>query len=161
MLNPKHKVLNRDKEAKTNDAKAKTRARYYANERRHAKSSKLVAIVGDKVIIKQRKGNKFTTNFELIESCTVTERKGTKIVAHTITRNASFFKRISNAFISENDWPTSDHDHLVALLIFCPQGRCRKRFNIRKAKGSNVIYLCAFSPIIKMTGRLQEISKSF
>ena len=42
MLNPKDKVLNRHKEAKTNDARAKTRGRDYANERRHAKSSNLV-----------------------------------------------------------------------------------------------------------------------
>lgn len=95
MLNPKDKVLNRHKEAKTNDAKAETRARDYANERRHAKSSNLE--VGDKVILTQRKRNKFTTKFEL-EPYTVTERKGTKIVAnnqrHTITRNASFFKKI-------------------------------------------------------------------
>ena len=41
MLNPKDKVLNRHKEAKMNDAKAKTRARDYANERRHAKQSNL------------------------------------------------------------------------------------------------------------------------
>ena len=55
MLNPKDKVLNRHKEAKTNDAKAKTRARDYANKRRHAKSSDLK--VGDKVILKQRETN--------------------------------------------------------------------------------------------------------
>ena len=47
MLNPKDKVLNRHKEAKMNDAKAKTRARDYANERRHAKQSNLK--MGDKV----------------------------------------------------------------------------------------------------------------
>ena len=95
MLNSKDKVLNRHKETKTNGAKAKTRARDYANERRHAKSSNLE--VGDKAILKQRKRNKFTTKFEL-EPYTVTEWKGTKIVAnnqrHTITRNASFFKKI-------------------------------------------------------------------
>ena len=95
MLNLKDKVLNRHKEAKTNDAKAKTRARDYANGRRHAKSSNLE--VGDKVILKQRKRNKFTTKFER-QPYTITEQKGTKIVAnnqrHTITRNASFFKKI-------------------------------------------------------------------
>ena len=83
MLNPKAKVINRHKEAKSND------------ERRHTKSSSLK--VGDKVILKQRKRNKFTAKFEL-EPYTVIERKGTKVVAknrtHTVTRNASFFKRI-------------------------------------------------------------------
>ena len=49
------------------------------------------------MILKQRKGNKFTAKFEL-EPYTVIERKGTKIVVaenrrHTVTRNASFFKR--------------------------------------------------------------------
>ena len=95
MLNPKDKVLNRHKEAKTNDAKAKTRARDYANKRRHAKSSDLK--VGEKIILKQRKRNKFTTKFEL-EPYTIIERKGTKVVAkngrHTVTRNTSFFKKI-------------------------------------------------------------------
>ena len=95
MLNPRDKVLNRHKEVKTNDVMAKTRARHYANERRHAKTSNLE--VGDKVLLKQRKRNKFTTKFQL-EPYTVIERKGTRIVAenerHTITRNASFFKKI-------------------------------------------------------------------
>ena len=50
-----------------------------------------------KVLLKQRKRNKFTTKFEL-EPYTIIERKGTKVVAkygrHTVTRNASFFKKI-------------------------------------------------------------------
>ena len=88
-------MLNRHNEAKMNDAKAKTRARDYANEKRHAKQSNLT--MGDKVLLKQRKRNKFTTKFEL-EPYTIIERKGTKVVAkngrNTVTRNASFFKKI-------------------------------------------------------------------
>ena len=53
MLNPKDKVLNRRKEAKLNDVKAKTKARDYTNEKRHAKSSNLK--VGDEVLPEQRK----------------------------------------------------------------------------------------------------------
>jgi hypothetical protein len=53
--------------------------------------------VGDKVILKQRKRNKFRAKLEL-EPYTVIERKGTKIVAenrrNTVTRNASFSKWI-------------------------------------------------------------------
>ena len=53
--------------------------------------------MGDKVLLKQRKRNKFTTKFEL-EPYTIIERKRTKVVAkngrHTVTRNASFFKKI-------------------------------------------------------------------
>ena len=74
---------------------AKTRARYYVKERRHAKKSNLE--VGDKVLLEQRKRNKFNTKFQL-EPYTITERKGTQIIAknerHTIIRNASFFKKI-------------------------------------------------------------------
>jgi hypothetical protein len=73
MLNRKAKVLNRHKEAKANDAK--TKGRDYANERRHTKSSS--RIVGDKMILKQKKRNKFTAKFKL-EPYTVIERKGTK-----------------------------------------------------------------------------------
>ena len=95
MLNPRDKVLNRHKEAKTIDVMAKTRARHYANERRHAKSSNLE--LGDKALLKQRKMKKFTTKFQL-EPYTVIEGKETQIVAenerHTITRNALFFKKI-------------------------------------------------------------------
>ena len=54
--------------------------------------------MGGKVIIKQRKRNKFTAKFKL-EPYTVIERKRTKIIVaenrrHTVTRNASFFKRM-------------------------------------------------------------------
>ena len=51
-------------------------------ERRHAKSSN--PEVGDKVIHKQKRGDKFTTKFELESSYTVTERQGTKIVAEKL-----------------------------------------------------------------------------
>jgi hypothetical protein len=61
--------------------------------------------VRDKVILKQRKRNKFWAKLEL-EPYTVIERKGTKIVAenrrHTVTRNASFFKWI-NGDVRESD----------------------------------------------------------
>ncbi len=95
MLNPKDQVLNRHNEAKTNDTRAKTKGREYANQRRHAEPSNLQ--VDDKVVLKQRKRNKFTTKYEL-EPYTIIEHKGTKIVAenqnHIVTRNASFFKKI-------------------------------------------------------------------
>ena len=53
--------------------------------------------MGDCVILKQRKKDKFTTRFESTPY-TVTERKGTKIIAenqrHQVTRNASLFKKL-------------------------------------------------------------------
>ena len=95
MLNPKVKVVNRHKEARENDTKSKTKGREYANNRRQAKPSKLK--VGDVVILKQRKQDKFTTKFESTPY-TVIDCKGTRIVAenqkHRVTRNASFFKKI-------------------------------------------------------------------
>ena len=104
MLNPKDQVLNRHNEAKTNDTRAKTKGREYANQRRHAKPSNLQ--VGDKVVLKQRKRNKFTTKYEL-EPYTIIEHKGTKIVAenqnHTVTRNASFFKKIKGGVAESED----------------------------------------------------------
>ena len=63
--------------------------------------------MGDTVILKQRKKNKFTTKFEPTPY-TVLERRGVSIVAenqgHKVTRNASFFKKISDvAKESENE----------------------------------------------------------
>ena len=55
-------------------------------------------IVGDTVLVKQKKTNKFSTNFSPIPH-TVVRVKGSKIVArsgsHYITRNATFFKRVT------------------------------------------------------------------
>ncbi len=97
-------MLNRHNEAKTNDTRAKTKGREYANQRRHAKPSNLQ--VGDKVVLKQRKRNKFTTKYEL-EPYTIIEHKGTKIVAenqnHIVTRNASFFKKIKGGVAESED----------------------------------------------------------
>lgn len=104
MLNPKDKVVNRHNEAKQNDIKSKNKGREYADKRRHAQPSQLR--VGDVVILKQKKKNKFTTRFESIPY-TVIERKGTKIVAenqrHRVVRNASFFKRIKDTVTESDD----------------------------------------------------------
>ena len=61
ILNPKDKVRNRHKRAQINAVKAKTKDRDYTNKRRHTKQSNLKA--GDKVILSQRKRNKFATQF--------------------------------------------------------------------------------------------------
>ncbi|CAB4005816.1 uncharacterized protein K02A2.6-like [Paramuricea clavata] len=85
MLKPKAKVLNRHKEAKANDAKAKPKGRDYANERRHTKTSSLN--VGDKVILKTKKEKQI---YSKIRTRTIVAENR----RHTVTRNASFFKRI-------------------------------------------------------------------
>ena len=68
--------------------------------------------VRDKVLLKQRKRNKFTTKFQL-EPYTVIERKGTQIVAenerHTITRNASFFKKIKEGMRESDEDEVFNH----------------------------------------------------
>ncbi|XP_046862897.1 uncharacterized protein K02A2.6-like [Xenia sp. Carnegie-2017] len=95
MLNPKDKVLNRHKEAQAKDFEAKSKGRELANKRRRTKESDIR--VGDKVLLKQRKKDKFTTKFEQTPY-TVIYRRGAKVVAenhnHQITRNTSFFKKI-------------------------------------------------------------------
>ena len=94
-LNPKAKVLNKNKDAKTNDSKAKDKGRD------HVAPSEIQ--VGDTVILKQRKKNKFTTKFKPIPY-TVLERRRVTIVAenqrHKVT--VSFFKKISE-FAKESD----------------------------------------------------------
>ena len=104
MLNSKSKVLDRHHEAEINDTKTKTKGREYANKRRQVKWSDLA--VGDKVLFKQRKKDKFTSKFES-SPYTVIERKGTRIVAenqrHQATRNASFFKKIKNTIRKSED----------------------------------------------------------
>ena len=101
MLNPKAKVLNRHKEVKSNDSKAKDKGREYANKRRKVAPSEIQ--VGDTVILKQGKKNKFTTKFEPT-LYKVLERRGVTIVAenqrHNVTRDVSFFKKTSDVAMS-------------------------------------------------------------
>ena len=66
----------------------------YADKCNHAKNTDLG--VGDKVLIKQPKQNKMSTPFKP-EPFEITDKKGSTITAqngeHTVTRNASFFKK--------------------------------------------------------------------
>ena len=67
----------------------------YADKCNHAKNTDLN--VGDKVLIKQPKQNKMSTPFKP-EPFEITDKKGSMITAqnaeHTVTRNASFFKKL-------------------------------------------------------------------
>ena len=102
MLNPKAKVLKGDKEAKTNDFN--NNGREYTNKRR--KVSPSVIQVGDTVILKQKKKNKFTTKFEPIPY-TLLERKGVTTEAenqrYKMTRNVSLFKKITDVAKKSED----------------------------------------------------------
>ena len=77
------------------DAKRKEKMKEYADKCNHAINTDLD--VGDKVLIKQPKQNKMSTPFKP-EPFEVTEKKGSMITAqnaeHTVTRNASFFKKL-------------------------------------------------------------------
>ena len=67
----------------------------YADKRSHTKSTDLN--MGDKVLIKQPKKDKMSTPFKP-EPLEIKDKKGNIITAqneeHTVTRNASFFKKL-------------------------------------------------------------------
>ena len=68
----------------------------YADAKGHAKSQKLQP--GDSVLVRAPKVNKFSSYYDPVPY-KVTDVKGSMITAarpgHTITRNTSFFKKIS------------------------------------------------------------------
>ena len=92
----KNQVLDRHQEAKENQELRKEKGNTYAYQRRRAKTSLLQ--VGDKVLVKQRKMNKFSTNFNTTPY-TIVAVRGSRLTAenngHSITRNASFFKKFN------------------------------------------------------------------
>ena len=109
-LTRKVKVVNRHKEAKENQEKNKEKSRDYANQRRNVKGSNLK--VGDKVLVKQRKKNKLSTNFD-IRAHIVTQVRGSRFTAEyegrRITRNSSFFKKIAE----NTEGPTEDDNDIA------------------------------------------------
>ena len=64
--------------------------------------------IGDTVLVKQKKLNKFTTPFSPVPHIIV-KMKGSMIIAKSInfnkwtTRNSSFFKKVPNLFSENND----------------------------------------------------------
>ena len=88
--------LNKHAVARENDQKFKTQMKKYADQRRHTK--KILISVGDLVIYKQEKKNKFSTKFNplpykviKVNGSTITVQRN----SHQITRNISYFKRIN------------------------------------------------------------------
>ena len=82
----------------------------YADKHRTAKEGNIE--IGDTVLIKQKKVNKFSTRFNptLYQ---VIRRKGTMLTAksvhgHYITRNISFFKKVSIAYDGNDDDDNDD-----------------------------------------------------
>ena len=98
------KVINRHREARQNDQQQKLRGKRYVDSRRHARPCKLR--VGDRVLVRQQKTNKFSTNFSPIPY-TIIAIKGSKKVArnqqHSITRNVLFFKKTAEQEVSQEE----------------------------------------------------------
>ena len=85
-----------DKQVRENDRNGKEKMKANADKFHHAKEHNI--LVGDTVLVRQKKTNKWSTRFDPEPYC-VTRTKGTMITAtrpgHYITRNISFFKKIS------------------------------------------------------------------
>ena len=100
------KVIDRHNKARQNDQQQKKPATTYADIRRRTRPSNSV---GDTMLVKKKKRNKFLTNFSPIPY-TVVRVTGSKIVAHNgthyITRNVEE---------SEEDEIISDQNELVQL----------------------------------------------
>ena len=107
-----HKIVNRHREAKENQIKAKDKGKEYADQRRATKSSNIK--VGDTVLVKQKKKNKLSTNFATTPY-TVISINGSTIVAgnkdHRITRNSSFFRKIPSDIESEEEESVISQPH--------------------------------------------------
>ena len=102
VLERKAKVINRHAEATRNDEERKQSAKIYADSKRRAKHSEIQ--IGDTVICQQKKQNKLSTRFNPVPY-TVIKSKGTRITARNnnkfITRNVSFFKKLSDKTVVE------------------------------------------------------------
>ena len=98
------KVTKRHREAKDNQEKEKRKGKMYADKHRHTQPSKIK--VGDTVLVKQKKQNKFSTIFAATPY-TVVSVKGSKVVAendnHRTTRNVTFIKTIPSRIGTDED----------------------------------------------------------
>ena len=85
-----------DDKIRLRDTEQKRQYKAYADSARHARVPDVQ--VGDRVLVRQPKVNKFTAPY-LPETLTVTARKGSMVTAgnakRSITRNSSFFKKVA------------------------------------------------------------------
>ena len=85
-----------DQQVRENDWNGKEKINMNADKFNHAKEHTI--LVGDTVLIRQQKKNKLSARFDP-EPYQVTRVKGTMVTAtrpgHYVTRNISFFKKIS------------------------------------------------------------------
>ena len=87
----------KDEEIRSRDEKNKSTMRSYSDKRNHAKPNNIT--LGDTVLLPQLKLNKLSTPFDPEPFCVVAV-KNSMITARsklrTVTRNSSFFKKISH-----------------------------------------------------------------
>ena len=85
-----------DQQVRENDRNGKEKMKMNADKFNHAKEHTI--LVGDTILVRQQKKNKLSTRFDP-EPYQVTRVKGTMVTAtrlgHYVTRNISFFKKIS------------------------------------------------------------------
>ena len=99
------------------DALAKERMKQHSDVKKRATESNLK--IGDTVLVQQPKRNKFTTKYDP-KPYTITRKKGTLIEAkrndHRITRNVTFFKKLSLQdkgsydYVDNDDYDDYDDD---------------------------------------------------
>ena len=119
---------NDDADIRRKDERAKTAMKTYADKRRHAKPNQLQ--IGEEVLVKIPKTDKLSSYYNP-KPYNVTEIKGTMITAscgnHSITRNASFFKKLNrqnqpvNQPMNITDDNSTDDDEIVAHREERPQ----------------------------------------
>ena len=104
---------NLDDQIRLKDTEQKRQMKAYADRTRHERVPDVH--VGDRVLVRQPKLNKFTAPY-LPETLTVVARKGSMVTAgnnrRSITRNSSFFKKVS---IPPTPTPEVQPDDLEAI----------------------------------------------
>jgi len=102
-----------DSSVRVKDFQAKQKMKEHADKRAHAQVSEIA--IGDTVLVRQKKRNKFTTKFDP-SLYKVVEVKGTMVTAvrkeKYITRNISQFKRIEPSMKVPEDNDSRDPDIL-------------------------------------------------
>lgn len=123
-----------DDKARKNDNSQKEKMKKHADKTNHAQPNKIV--VGDKVLVKQKKHNKLTTPFDP-KPYKVVEVKGSMVVAeredHQITRNSSHFKVIKSKDQIGDYHPESEGDNLTNDLDqLQPDIQMERRYPLRE-----------------------------
>ena len=104
----KRNIINRHRQARQNEESKKEYNKKYADNKRNVKKSDIK--VGDRVLVKQQKQNKLTSQYSEVPY-TITNRQHSRVTArnkygHIITRNVSHFKPLQ----TNNKVDTDDED---------------------------------------------------